>query len=366
MSSGIPLITQILREPERSLDLSLRQWDVLIRQARTALLLGKLSAQLHRIGVYEGVPEAPKQHLFAADTFYARQRIALRFETGRILDALRSEAVQPIFMKGAAYEIAGLPAAEGRLFNDLDILVPRAALDAVESALKRHGYSDVHHDAYDQRYYRKWMHEIPPLMHPQRGSVIDVHHNILPSTAVLKPDAALLLEAAQEVEGQPGVRVLQPVDLLLHSAVHLFFDGEFGHGLRDLTDMDALIRHYLRDATGWSRLLQRARELGLGRPLYYALRYAVRVLDTPVPEDVLGASEVFAPAGPARAFMDRVFLHGLAPAHPTCRRPLDSAARKLLYTRGHLLRMPLHLLIPHLARKALRGSAVDDTHQAKN
>ena len=42
----------------------------------------------------------------------------------------------------------------------------------------------------------------------------------------------------------------------------------------------------------------------------------------------------------------------LSPASPECRRPGDGLLRWLLYVRSHWLRMPLHLLVPHLIRKA--------------
>ncbi|UUZ51358.1 nucleotidyltransferase family protein [Massilia sp. B-10] len=67
-----------------------------------------------------------------------------------------------------------------------------------------------HHDPYDQRYYRVWMHEIPPMQHVQRGSVIDVHHAILPLTAAARPDPALLRAGAQTVPGMEGIKVLAP------------------------------------------------------------------------------------------------------------------------------------------------------------
>ena len=92
----------------------------------------------------------------------------------------------------------------------------------------------THHDAYDQRYYRQWMHELPPLRHMTRQTVLDVHHTILPLTAHLKPDPAKLWEAAVGIEGQVNFCVLAPVDMVLHSATHLFHDGELEHGLRDL------------------------------------------------------------------------------------------------------------------------------------
>ena len=41
-------------------------------------------------------------------------------------------------------------------------------------------------DGYDDAYYRRWMHELPPLIHRDRDRMIDVHHTILPLTA--RPD----------------------------------------------------------------------------------------------------------------------------------------------------------------------------------
>ncbi|MFX6435483.1 nucleotidyltransferase family protein, partial [Acinetobacter baumannii] len=70
---------------------------------------------------------------------------------------------------------------------------PRDALDAVEAALLGAGWEWVKPDPYDDAYYRRWMHELPPLIHHERDRMIDVHHTILPLTAQPKPDAAALI-----------------------------------------------------------------------------------------------------------------------------------------------------------------------------
>lgn len=58
---------------------------------------------------------------------------------------------------------------------------------------------------------------------------------------------------------------------MLHSACHLFHEGEWGHGLRDLVDLDAMLRAFAAEPGFWSTLLVRAQDLNLGRPLYLAL-----------------------------------------------------------------------------------------------
>jgi hypothetical protein len=211
------------------------------------------------------------------------------------------------------------------------------------------GWQSTALDAYDQRYYRRWMHELPAMQHIFRGTALDVHHTILPPTARLKPDPRLLVEASVEIPGLPGVRTLALPDLILHSATHLFHEGEPDNLLRDLTDLDALLRHLGTTPGNWDALVARAQQLGLEGPLRLALRYTCRVLGTPVPAalDCLGAG------GPGQRLLDAIYSRVLRPQHPSTADALSPLARKSLYIRAHWLRMPPHLLAYHLAHKAL-------------
>jgi hypothetical protein len=130
--------------------------------------------------------------------------------------------------------------------------------------------------------------------------VLAVRHAILPTTARLKPDSAKLLAAAQPAACDPRWRVLAPVDMVQHSATHLFCNEDVGNGLRDLADLDSLLREFVQESGFCPWLTARAAELDLARPLYYALRYVVPILDTPLP------------AGLRRGMMDAIFLHHAA------------------------------------------------------
>src|SRR3546814_8980596 len=72
-------------------------------------------------------------------------------------------------------------------------MVPCARLDAVEAGLIAAGWEWVKPDHYDDQYYRRWMHELPPLIHKERDRMIDVHHTILPLTARQTPDAEAMI-----------------------------------------------------------------------------------------------------------------------------------------------------------------------------
>ena len=106
-----------------------------------------------------------------------------------------------VLLKGAAYTVADLPAARGRIFSDVDLMVPKDRIAEAETTLRNHGWVAGATNAYDQRYYRTWMHQIPPLTHFRRETVIDVHHTIVPETARTPVAAGRLFDAARKLPG---------------------------------------------------------------------------------------------------------------------------------------------------------------------
>jgi hypothetical protein len=355
MTADKDLLRQALRVPRSVRNLDLAGWDHLIRLGRAAGLLARLAENLEEAGLLDGVPEKPRLHLDAERILAKKHARDVRWEVACLRRALVPLGIPVCLLKGAAYLLSGLPAARGRMFSDVDILVPKEAVAETERVLLGHGYIGVKSDPYDDRYYRQWMHQIPPLHHFQRDTVVDVHHTIVPETARAEVDARSLREMAAPVAGLEDLWVLAPPDMVLHSAVHLFNEGEFDHGLRDVSDLDLLLRHFGTDDEFWLRLLDRARAWALMRPLYYALRHTERLLATPVPADVAAACADEGRPGPATAaIMETALERALRPDHRLCDDALTAPVRLMLYVRAHYLRMPLHLLLPHLARKALR------------
>ena len=346
-----PLLLQALRQPDTVTSLSLAEWDLLLRQARRANLLAHLHVLLEQHNLIEQVPSQPREHLESLRVIAERHTQAVQWEVIQIRKALAKTGVQVILLKGSAYLMAKLPAARGRLFSDIDILVPKNNLNEIEAALMLHGWAAAHHDAYDQRYYRTWMHELPPMRHTKRATVIDVHHAILPKTAY-RPTPEKLFAAAQKLDGYDDLKVLAPVDMFLHSAAHLFHEAELDNGLRDMVDINSLLRHFSNQPSFWPKLVERAKELELTRPLFYALRYTELLLHTPIPADTMRAAQVGCPNPLMLALMDSLFTRALMPVHPSCSDRLTGFARSMLYVRAHWLRMPPLLLVRHLLHKA--------------
>jgi len=346
------LLLHVLQAPADCGRLGLSEWDLLVRQARAAQLLARLGLAVEDSGAWAQVPDAPRRHLLAAREQVARQRQAVRWEVLQLTKALSPFAIPLVLLKGAAYEVADLPPALSRIYSDIDLLVARAQLPSAEVALMMGGWVSRPDSAYDERYYRQWMHEVPPMLHLGRQSIVDLHHNLVPPTAAVRPDAESLLAAIQSSPQRPGVFTLALHDMILHSAVHLFYDGEFDHALRDLLDIGDLLTAAELDAGGWQALVDRAVSLDLARPLFYALRYVSRLLGQQVPTKVRDALRSAGPRYPQLALMDALFLRGLQPQHASCDDTGSAAARFALYVRGHAVRMPMRLLLPHLARKS--------------
>ena len=345
-------VLPVIRAPKSVLALDLRGWDQLIREARVSNLSARIAEDVISLDSAESLPAEVRPHLLGARRVAQRQQVATLAEIERVRAALADGGIRLVLLKGAAYLAARLPVSRGRVFGDIDLLVPRAQLVEAESMLLQHGWISTHHDEYDQRYYREWMHELPPLHHVVRESTLDLHHNILPSTARHPPDPALLLADAVETP-LPGVFVLAPPDMVLHSACHLFHEGELDNGLRDLIDLDGLLRHFGSDPAFWDRLRARAQALHLEQPLRYALRMCELLLTTPFPASMLAGQHAW-PADLRERLLERLYLRGLRPNHRLAGDRWTPLARWLLYVRGHWLRMPPHLLTAHLVRKAWR------------
>ena len=348
-------LASLLRNKSRIATLTEKQWDTVIPQARSSGLLARLGLWARSLENYVVVPRRPRNHLNAAVILAEKHRRDVLYELDRIREIIGERVGTIVLLKGAAYLAAGLPPSAGRTFNDIDILVPEHTIAGAEALLRFAGWRNDEIHPYDDRYYRRWMHQIPPLTHGGRQSTIDVHHSIVPPTARMgAASSSLLMQRIEPLAAHPGFGVLAREDMVLHSATHLFNEGEFAHGLRDLSDLHLLLCHFGTDEQFWSELVARAEETGLTRPLFYAVRHASCVFGTPVPESTIAALRRFAPPKPVLSLMDWALARALCPHHKSCSDGVTPVALFMLYVRAHYLRMPFSLLLVHLARKGLR------------
>ncbi|WP_020398803.1 nucleotidyltransferase domain-containing protein [Kordiimonas gwangyangensis] len=273
----------------------------------------------------------------------AHDQRMLTFEAERISRALLGSGVQPILLKGAAYMALGLRAGQGRRVSDIDILVEEQELAEVETLLKKAGWQGEAATAsdYDQDYYRQWMHELPPMRHKKRRTLIDVHHRLLPRTARLQPRHELMAARAKPIENN-SLRTFDATDRFIHSAIHIFADGAFETPARSFMEL-----YYLFDdlsADEEAGLVARAAEVNALRPVAGALWAVSHYFGEPKAHAVLRSMGVMGMSWSLRQTV-RLWVRGGA---------LKPLAGFLLYLRSHYLRMPLGMLAKHLIIKTFR------------
>jgi len=345
------ILNRLLQTPSIAPSFSDPQWDLCLRQAQAANLLGRLHFLLQQHDNLQYLPQRALNHLAAAVLRSNKQHQDIRAEAKRLSSYLTEHGLEITFLKGAAYVLTGI-ASQGRICSDIDILVNKSQLNQVEQRLEDVGWAPEAISDYDKKYYRQWMHEIPPMIHLGRQTILDVHHNIVPLTAEKLPNAHQLLESRCATDDQQAHYVLSPMDMILHSAVHLFSEGELDKGLRDLTDLDLLFKHYFDDPSldhcRSEQLFARAQQLNIETSLYYALRYCHQVLKTELPTQCLMQS----PNNPIKLLiLDYCYQHTLVPYHSSCQGVNFELSCFILYLRSHIKKMPLRLLLPHLSIK---------------
>jgi Uncharacterised nucleotidyltransferase len=356
MKRDAMLLVQALRDPASTRSLDAEGLTALIAMARAEQLIGTLAYRL----ADEAVPPKVADILSDARTNAEYQRRSALWEADCARRALADYPGKVVLLKGTAYVAAALQAGEGRHIGDLDIMVAREDLPQVEALLlKKGGWEWVKEDAYDDSYYRDHMHELPPLIHKERDRMIDVHHTILPLTARARPDAgAMLAEASaikpvrpEPVEGRVArtrastssartdqLCVLSPQDMVIHSAAHLFADGDLAGGLRNLWDIHCLLTEF-DSANFWTELTNRAKHHQLTEPVARTARLGNHLYGTKIPKDWQRWN--------AR---DKWYIRRLT-ARDGWGRPTRKFICLIFYIRSHWLRMPPLMLARHLFTK---------------
>ncbi|NYT39168.1 nucleotidyltransferase family protein [Sphingomonas sp. R-74633] len=325
-------LAHVLRDPSLVIAFSAREWTELFAVARAEQMAGTLAHRLQGLALPVQIERLVDDAIASAE----QVRLAALWEAEMARRALAPLEVPVVLLKGTAFAAAGLSPSVGRNIGDLDILVPRDRIDEVEVALLAAGWEWVKPDPYDDAYYRRWMHELPPLIHRERDRMIDVHHTILPLTARITPDAPALLAASEPLEN--GLRHLSRSDMLVHAVAHLLADGDLAGGMRNLWDFHCLVQD-----GGVDGLAERARHHGLAAEMARAARLSHALYGTEVPSEWQRVTP-----------LDRLYLRRLT-ARDGWGRQTRRLLRQAFYIRSHWLRMPPLMLARHLWTKYRKG-----------
>jgi hypothetical protein len=152
----------------------------------------------------------------------ALRAIALRGQIAALIRSLDARGVPFALLKGAA-RIYGDPASSLlHPSGDIDLLVPRPALDEAIAALEADGYR-FHASPSLQQNYRELHHHAAPLVPPDAsGWVVELHFALAPPHALWMPtDWDALAAHLIRIDGPAGpARALDAHGVALHAAIH--------------------------------------------------------------------------------------------------------------------------------------------------
>jgi hypothetical protein len=241
--------------------------------------------------------------------------LVLRQQARQALVCLEAAGVPAVVLKGSDFADRLYPQPALRPFTDVDLLIPRHALEPARTALRGLGYQPVparmkHETGYGEESWRR-----------QNGptGTVELHWDLVNSPALRRAVSVTYQDLQLEMhQGRPRPSAAA---LLLIAAVH----GVTGHSLDRLQGLRDVVQA-VRGAAGpmdapW--LAQTVRRTGAERAMAFALAVAGRLCREPRCRELKKRLGISRPVWPARLLLSRgVVLR----AHARC----DSFRRQLL------------------------------------
>jgi len=320
------------------------QWTRFIQEARQHALLGTCYFLARDSDVWASLPDEVQTHLLSGFHYAEKQKITLLNEMIELEKLFSGSDVPAVLVKGVAYRLAEYRFARGRVFSDIDLLIPRSHYDQALQLLKDAGYLEFSMSAYDRRYYLRWTHQHPPLTHFIRGANIDLHHHIFP---VSSNEHLLVEPLIQNSEILPGsvFSTPSPAFLFMHAAVHLFYQDETHKLIKDLCDLHLLYQE-VAARQSFQQIIDAAIQSNAQAAVYYALHTLQQIFYTPLPAEI---SQIAPAASKYRLWQMQFLLTHLLDTTSFWHRP----AHFFWFVRGHLLKMSPFTLLYHSTSKAL-------------
>ena len=265
--------------------------------AREHRLSGLLARTLDRGGLLAELPRELVARL-RGDLLDDRMgRARLDAAGAAALEALRDAGLSPVLLKGAALGWLAYPEPYLRPMSDVDLLIPRDALDRALGALEEAGFRlppAGHREFWEEAWY-----DLPVGAPDGTDAAVELHWSIAQEGRHF-PDVPGMLSRARELRYGPTVGLaLAPVDLFLHQALHLGYHYFQPKGIW-IMDLALLLAAGEADP---GELLGRARAFGMRAILLLAVLHVERCFPGLAPPALLAPAR----RSPRLALLRRLF-----------------------------------------------------------
>lgn len=341
-------LVDIIKSPALLAHFSLAQWNDLVFILRREKLLARVYLLLDEQSLTHVIPQPALRHFSNAVRMSKKQALVARKEAENLTASLANKARYLVFLKGAAYSLSNSPAALGRIYSDIDIIVPKKNLKGIEEFLTVFGWYSEELDDYDEHYYRQWAHEIPPMCHSSRGTVLDIHHNLVPPVSGKHIDIEKFIDSYSE--NIDGVVVLREAAKFFHSAIHLFFNDDMTSAFRDMTDLYLMSKS--QPPSFFEELLYIIDNYGFEKECMLALYFLQTRYEVVFPECVLIRLDEFKQK--ANRWELALLARLIEPKHKLLVQGESQLLQFIGEMRGHWLKMPVYVLVYHTSMKFWR------------
>ncbi|MBP2316392.1 nucleotidyltransferase family protein [Azospirillum soli] len=226
------------------------------------------------------LPETFRDELAALRRRRGTRLLRMAAELGNIGNTLSAAGIPHVALKGVAVGALLHGGVAARDALDLDVLIPRDALEDAPAALAPLGFTRVlfREDGPDNPH--------PPPVSIFRGPTLpaplEVHGELADDPRLFPLDRPFDMAVELRI-GRHGVRSLSREAAVVYAAFHGW--KHFWERIVWLTDMAAAARH---PEMNWNVALDLARRLGCERHLALGALLAHRLLDAPLPEPLAG------------------------------------------------------------------------------
>ena len=177
-------------------------------------------------GLLDRVPAKAAEILGSAQVLVEHRQRQILWELDRVAWALADTEIQPVALKGGPPTCLRIFPWHEAASSRMSTLWCRArGSRECEAAILARGWLEPETEQLRSALLPGVDARAAPLRHGEREIEVDLHHTILPLTSRLTPPVDILFASATEIP-DTGYRVLSPPDMVLHSATHLFHDGQ--------------------------------------------------------------------------------------------------------------------------------------------
>lgn len=214
-------------------------WQKVLRVARRHRVVGLVRNGMMQAKV--SIPAAIIEALAANARRIALHNVATKAEIIRIKDTFAAAAIPVNFFKGPLVGILAYGSQAIKFGRDIDLLVPSEFIRAGVAQLENDGYRVLHPLPEDPALLRAWLTRFKEieLQHPERGTLVELHWNLVQNTFHAAQLNARL--RPREIEIMDGVSVPTFSDdmLFVYLCIHGARCGWFR--LKWLADVGALM-----------------------------------------------------------------------------------------------------------------------------